>query len=315
MVSPIPPVISEAAGIGNDFSDYIIRTLLSEGFLEYEFVEKTPEGLRSRRLRKEGPTGFITTTTRNRLHVENETRYLSLTVTDTREQTRRVFRAISEEGAEEPDLARWRALQVWLEKSGRRVSVPYAGELAEKMGDVAVRLRRDFSVILSLIRAHALLHQASRERDQEGRVVASIADYARVRELVADLEAEGVEATVPPIVRQTVEAVERLIRDGDDEHATNKAVAEELEIDKAAASRRAREAISRGYLQNLEDRKGRPSRLVVGESMPEDAEQKGASYKQLALIAHRAGLSRAERHASRIIARLGGKATRGRTSS
>ena len=29
--------------------------------------------------------------------------------------------------------------------------------------------------------------------------------------------------------------------------------------------------------------------------MPEDAEQKGASYKQLALIAHRAGLSRAER--------------------
>ncbi len=263
---------AEAAGVGGEFQDYIIRTLLSEGFLEYEFVEKTADGLRPRRIRKDGPTGFITTTTRSSLFWENETRYLSLTVTDTRDQTRRVFRAISEESAEEPDLTRWRALQVWLEGSERRVSVPYAGLLAEKMGDVAVRLRRDFSVILSLIRSHALLHQASRERAGDGRIVASIEDYARVRELVADLVAEGVEATVPPIVRQTVEAVEKIIRDGDDEHATNRAVAEELEVDKAAASRRVKVAVDRGYLRNLEDRKGRPARLVVGESMPEDTE-------------------------------------------
>ncbi len=265
-------VLSEAAGVGGEFQDYVIRTLLSEGFLEYEFVEKTSEGLRPRRLRKDGPTGFVTTTTRSSLFWENETRYLSLTVTDTREQTRRVFRAISEESVEEPDLTRWRELQVWLEGAECRVSVPYARELAEKMSDVAVRLRRDFSVILSLIRAHALLHQATRERDSEGRVVASIEDYDRVRELVADLVAEGVEATVSPIVRQTVEAVEKIIRDGDDEHATNRAVAEELEIDKAAASRRVKVAVDRGYLRNLEDRKGRPARIVAGDPLPEDVE-------------------------------------------
>jgi hypothetical protein len=33
-----------------------------------------------------------------------------------------------------------------------------------------------------------------------------------------------------------------------------------------------RVAINLGYLKNLEDRKGRPARLVVGENMPEDAE-------------------------------------------
>jgi len=228
--------------------------------------------LRPRRVRKDGPTGFVTTTTRSSLFWENETRYLSLTVTDTREQTRRVFHAIAEENAQKPDLGRWLALQVWLESSEHRVSVPYASTLAEMMADVAVRLRRDFSVILSLIKAHALLHQATRERDPEGRVVASIEDYARVRELVADLVAEGVEATVPPIVRQTVEAVERLVRGGDEEWVTNRAVAEELKIDKAAASRRVRVALDRGYLKNLEDRKGKPSRLVAGEPMPEDAE-------------------------------------------
>src|SRR5215208_5703824 len=265
-------VLSEAAGVGGEFQDYVIRTLLSEGFLEYEFVEKTAEGLRPRRVRKEGPTGFVTTTTRSSLFWENETRYLSLTVTDTREQTRRVFHAIAEENAEEPDLGRWRALQVWLESSEHRVYVPYAKALAQEMADVAVRLRRDFSVILSLVKACALLHQVTREWDAEGRVVASIEDYERVRELVADLVAEGVEATVPPSVRQTVEAVERLIREGDEEEVTNRAVAEELKIDRAAASRRVRVAIDRGYLKNLEDRKGRPARLVVGEPMPEDQE-------------------------------------------
>jgi len=201
-------IIAEAVGVGGDFQDYVIRTLLSEGFLEYEFVESTPQGLRSRRLRKEGPTGFVTTTTRDRMFWENETRYLTLTVEDTREQTRRVFRAIAEGDAAEPDLRRWRALQVWVEGSERRVTVPYATELAERMSDVAVRLRRDFSVVLSLVKAHAVLHQATRGRDAEGKIVASVADYAAVRDLVADIVAQGVDATVPPIVRETVEAVE-----------------------------------------------------------------------------------------------------------
>jgi hypothetical protein len=265
-------ILSEAAGLSGDFQEYVIRTLLSEGFLEYEFVEKTSDGLRPRRITKEGPTGFITTTTRDKLHAENETRYLSLTVTDTREQTRRVFRALADGRAEEPDRGRWHALQTWLEAGECRVYIPYAGALAEEMGDVAVRLRRDFSVILSLIKAHAILHRATRERDAQGRIIATLADYARVRGLVSGLIAEGVEATVPKTIRETVEAVENVIDGSGEDHATNKAVAEELEIDKAAASRRVRTAIGRGYLKNLEDRKGHPARLVLAESMPEDQE-------------------------------------------
>jgi hypothetical protein len=263
-------ILAEAAGLGGDFQEYVIRTLLSEGFLEYEFVEKTSEGLRPRRIRKEGPTGFVTTTTRDSLNAENETRYLSLTVTDTKDQTRRIFRTLAKEQAEEPGRERWTALQAWLETAEHGVTIPYALDLAEKMGDVAVRLRRDFSVVLSLIKAHAILHQASRGRDAEGRILATLADYARVRGLVASLISEGVEATVPKTVRQTVEAVRKIIREGGQEWATNKAVSEELDIDKAAASRRVRTATNRGYLKNLEDRKGHPARLVLGEDMPDD---------------------------------------------
>ena len=82
------------------------------------------------------------------------------------------------------------------------------------MPPVAVRLRRDFKTVLMLIRAHALLHQATRQKDEAGRIIATIEDYAAVRELVADLVAAGVEATVRPEVRETVAAVADLIREG-----------------------------------------------------------------------------------------------------
>jgi hypothetical protein len=136
---------------------------------------------------------------------------------------------------------------------------------------VAVRLRRDFGALLNLIRAHAILHQASRERTDDGRIVATLEDYARVRDLVADLVSEGIEATVPATVRETVETVERL-RDETEKDVTIAALAEELELDKSAAWRRVRSAMDRGYIRNLEDRRGRPARLVPGDDLPDDIE-------------------------------------------
>ena len=82
------------------------------------------------------------------------------------------------------------------------------------MPPVAVRLRRDFKTVLMLVRAHALLHQASRQKDEEGRVIAEIEDYKAVRELVADLVAVGVDATVKPEIREVVEAVRPCLKKG-----------------------------------------------------------------------------------------------------
>jgi hypothetical protein len=41
-----------------------------------------------------------------------------------------------------------------------------------------------------------------------------------------------------------------------------------LQLDKSAASRRVKQALSDGYLKNLEEKKGRPLRLATGESLP-----------------------------------------------
>jgi hypothetical protein len=135
---------------------------------------------------------------------------------------------------------------------------------------VAVRLRRDFAAVLNLIRAHAILHQASRDCDDQGRIVATVDDYAIVRELVADLVAEGIDATVSTTVRATVETARKLVDDGGGDSISLGPIAEELKLDKSAASRRVRTAIGKGFLTNLEDRKGKPGRYIVGDPMPAD---------------------------------------------
>lgn len=263
-------VIYEAAGLQREFGNYLIRSLLSEGRLVYEFVEKTKDGLRNRRVEREGPTGLLVTTTAVHLHPENETRMLSLTVTDTPAQTRAVFAALAEDNAcadGDIDVTPWHALQTWLKGGDHEVAIPYAKDLANLVPPVSVRLRRDFKAVLNLVMAHAILHQTQRERDGKGRIVATMDDYAVVRELVADLVAEGVEATVSATVRETVETVGRLIADGTAEVSQAK-LAKELKLDRGATSRRVATAINRRYLRNLEERKGRPARLLLGDPMP-----------------------------------------------
>lgn len=263
-------VLYEASGMESDFQTYLIRSLLSEGKVRYETVEKTSEGMKPRLIEREGPTGLIVTTTAVKLHQENETRLLSLPVTDTRDQTQAVMAALANEAAGDgPDMEAWQALQVWLDGAERRVTVPYAAGLAGLIPPVAVRLRRDFGAILSLIRAHAVLHQASRERDREGRIAATVEDYAKVRELVAELVSDGLGATVPATVRETVEMVRKL-KEETGEPTTIADLAEELELDKSAVRRRVKAAGD--YINNLEDKRGKPARLVPGANLPDDIE-------------------------------------------
>ena len=61
-------VIYEAAGMTSEFASYLVRSLLSEGRLRYETVEKTKEGLVARLIEREGPTGLIVTTTSIQMH-------------------------------------------------------------------------------------------------------------------------------------------------------------------------------------------------------------------------------------------------------
>jgi hypothetical protein len=73
---------------------------------------------------------------------------------------------------------------------------------------------------------------------------------------------------VSDTIRETVTAVAEM---KEPDGVTASAVAERLNLDKSAASRRLLVARSKGYIRNVEDKKGKPGRWVVGDPMPESS--------------------------------------------
>lgn len=257
---------------------YIVRSLLSEGRIEYPTVLRDDDGkLRTVKLVKEGPTNLITTTTSVSLHGENETRMLSLPSNDSQAQTRAVLISSSADDDQDggPDFSEWHQLQRWLAQASHQVVIPFAMCIGAQIPPVAVRLRRDWNTVRALIRAHAMLHQLNRKADEHGRVIATIDDYAAARSLVADLVAEAAGSAVPPSVRETVELVRALTVPADEgdeppdpDGVKVARVAALLKLERSAATRRLHTARDRGYLVNLEDKKGKPARYVPGDPLP-----------------------------------------------
>ena len=238
-------IVAEAEGAQGRGVEYQLRTLLSEGQLINEAPVNRDGRWVTERFVVMGPTGLIITTTRLRLHPENETRLISLEIRDSPAQTQAIFHAQAE-GAmsgKEPaarDFTQWHAHQEGLKQDTPGIIIPYARQLASRMPvRNAVRLRRDFDRVLQLIKAHALLHRASRERDADGRI-ATLDDYRVVHELIAGPMAVELETTTSDEVRETVEAVRRLSAGGS--ATALSALARELRLDKSSVSRRIRHA-------------------------------------------------------------------------
>lgn len=265
-------VVAEYDGVEEKSTEYILRTLLSEGKIIYDAPANVAGQWITQHYVVEGPAGLILTTTRLRLHPENETRMHVLEINDTADQTRAILGAQaagarSGATASEPDYVRWHALQIWLEYGERAVAVPYAGSLAARIpAHSAVRMRRDFPRVLQMIKAHALLHQSSRGRDTNNQIVATPEDYAVVYDLMAAHLAVESGAAVSTEVRETVEAALKLYKEN--KLVTITTLAGILELDKSSVSRRVSHAIQEGFLHNQETRKGRPARLVPGEELP-----------------------------------------------
>ena len=252
---------------------YIVRSLLSEGQIEYPTVVRDDDGPpRTVWVVKEGPTNLLTTTTSVSLHAENETRMLSLPSDDSKAQTARGdARRMRRRGTARARPGAWHELQCWLAQARHEVVIPFARCIAAQIPPKAARLRRDWNAVRSLVRAHAMLHQLSRETDDAG------PDHRHDRRLHGgalpgrDLVAEAVGATVPAACGRPSRSsptgsaapagagVRRREGRGDRQPAEDRAVGR-------AAPRADRP--DRGYLVNLEDKRGRPGRYVLGDQLP-----------------------------------------------
>ena len=285
-------LLAEASAIPEDAIAWVlIRSLLSEGEIRYPTVEKDEHGrLVSNMRHLEGPTGLIMTTTLPRIHAENETRHLTINISDEWSQTKAVLgeQAALAQGKEvaHVDLTVWHDYQRWLAEQDCRVVVPFADQIVALMQSAPVRVRRDFPRFLALIMAHTLLHLAKRERDPEGRLIATLDDYEVMHRLTGRAFAEGAELRHPASVVQLVEAVaelpggERGERDGKSDESSGVAIHQLIEhakdhdwgtTNRDVLTRRCREAIARGLLVNLETKRGQLARYQVSGELGEDA--------------------------------------------
>lgn len=267
-------VLEEYEGI-RQAAEYQLRILMSEGELTNESVEQSGKNgpLKAVVTKKAGPTGLILTTTEISVHPENETRAVSITLSDSPEVLRAVMDAkASPQRPKDPDFADWRALQTWLGTQPNNVTIPFFPELIRRVPTSRTRILRDIDTLRSLIEAHALLHRSSRAVDKDGNVVAEIVDYEVVRRLYLPHLAIGLKAAVSPQVRAIVQAVIAL-------HPTNKAgvsqrqVASHLKVNDSYVSRNIDDAIADGYIVDLQlGSSGYGRMLVPGKPLPDETE-------------------------------------------
>jgi hypothetical protein len=206
-------VIAEAVGMHG--ADFNWRTLLSENVLEYWVVEKDPKTNENvtRKVRKEGPTGLITTTTNARLYHDNETRILTLSTDESDEQTQRVKMASAatyESGPSEVDLSSFINLQRMLaEQPSNRVHIPYATYLAENTPIKPLRIRRDYTKLCDIIKVSAALHRFQRPQMDDGVIIANLEDYFFVKVLFEQAFFNSLFG-VNPNTRTIMEAIRQL---------------------------------------------------------------------------------------------------------
>jgi hypothetical protein len=137
-----------------------------------------------------GPVCIVSTSTKA-LQDENATRTLTLQSDESVNHTNAILIAIADTNftasaeAKAVDLTTWHEMQDYLSCIQLRAVIPYAHSLIALTNKSQLRIRRDFSMVLTLIEAHAVLNHMHRKHTKSGRVIATLADYAAVHAIFA----------------------------------------------------------------------------------------------------------------------------------
>lgn len=268
-------VLAEASGVSGGFMAYALRSLLSEGRLRYEVTDF--ESRSTVRLDKQGPTGLFLSTT-GVIDTELGTRMLLVSPDESQAQTEHILVMLANEAAgrhaaRTDALEPFRDLQRELGRIDVDVVVPFARTIADLIERAPVRMRRDFRTVLDLVRAHALIHGESRWRDDDGRLVAEVADYAAVHRLVDSPVAQAAQATLPKHVLETVTVVGEILDNrnaGGGGFVTTRDLEQHLGLDESTVRRRIQKAVEYGFLRDGGGGPGRRHELSLGVPLPAD---------------------------------------------
>ncbi len=252
-----------------------MKSLVWEGHLKYDTVVKEGGKHVGRHIEKEGPTGLIVTTARP-LQEQLSNRMLRVEVDASEEQTRRVLGVIADSanGALPSfDLSPWHAMSKVLGEPAQ-VEIVFVHFLAERVSAKTLRIRRDFSHLLTLIAASDVEHRYQRENKDTGSTQATLADYAHVHALVGDAfraaQAEGIVKADREMVAAVAELTTPPGGKPGETPVSQAGLRAHLKLSKSSDSYRVRRLLKLGYLLNLEESKGKAMKLVPGAPLPDE---------------------------------------------
>jgi len=204
-------ILAIAEEEGAERATYALKLLQSEGELTIASTGKdaTTGRMQTEEYHVEGPAMIFFTTTNIEIDEELQNRCLTLTVDESREQTRRIHQLQREEETIEGHLARKRKKDlIHLHRNAQRLlkPVPVHNPFARQLTfpDENTRLRRDQVKYLTLIRTIAFLHQHQRPRvkiDGVEYIEVIAADIAKANEISGEVLGRSLDE-LPPQTRR-----------------------------------------------------------------------------------------------------------------
>ncbi len=174
-----------------------LREMLSAGRLSKLMPVKEDGEIVTVLIEKEGPIAFSETTTLTEIFNEDANRCLLLQTDERDSQTQAVLAATAAKFAGRSttgEVERLRAVHHALQRMIplADVIIPFADPVAVLFNTARVEARRNYSQLMALTQALTLLHHKQREKDDDGRLIATRADYTIAAELAADSMARAV---------------------------------------------------------------------------------------------------------------------------
>jgi len=190
-------ILTEALALQGEYSGdnelaYSIRSLVSEGSLPYQYTGYDEGGKKVTVIKKmDGPTSLITTTIKGRLEAQLEDRLITIHPNTSSKQTQDILNKTAEiasgnvDQVDEKTINAWKLFYDSLESV--KVVIPFAGDISEYInvaGQLPISARRAFKRVMSVVKTITIIHQKQRRKDDLGRVVAEIQDYAIAFQLI-----------------------------------------------------------------------------------------------------------------------------------
>lgn len=245
-----------------------MRLLISEGKL-VRIVTQYEGGKRvAKKFVARGPVAAISTTTKNRLQTDDETRHISVWVDDSKEQNRDVVRGYLRgfAGLSRSELEVWRMVYRLLkERVGIQIVLPkWLPQIGDEIFDGDRRVRRYVPAYIEALRTICLIRSFQRHRlSSSGRLVVDFADLA-ITTLIFDrvfVESLGLGKSAAETTRRAVEAISLATKKPVDA----KEVARELGISNDKAYSKLRYAVQAGVIRiaNKPERSNRKTYVAL----------------------------------------------------